>query len=78
MMDNRLGILNKERIKEKLEILLNKMMSTIKKKRFNYIAFDPTYNLDKMNTMENSIYIDFCSEITLRNGNVLDTHHTRF
>ena len=36
-MDNLLGILNKGKIKESLEILLNKMMTTIKK--INYIIF---------------------------------------
>ncbi len=33
MMDNRFGILNKEKIKENLEILFNKRIITIKKKK---------------------------------------------
>jgi hypothetical protein len=33
MMDNRFGILNKEKIKENLEVLFNKRISTFKKKK---------------------------------------------
>ena len=62
MMDNRFGILNKEKIKENVEILFNKRISTIKKKKFNYMAFDPCYNLEEMkiiryNSKHNSIYL---------------------
>ena len=59
MMDNRFGILNKEN----LEILLNKRISTIKKKKkINNMAFDPCYNLEEMkiiryNSKHNSIYL---------------------
>jgi hypothetical protein len=67
MMDNRFGILNKEKIKENLEILLNKRISTIKKKKKKksiiwHLTLVSCYNLEEMkiiryNSKHNSIYL---------------------
>ena len=82
-MDNLLGILNKGKIKESLEILLNKMMTTIKKK-INYIIFGSNNIEEIKNIRYNfkhiknklSALLNFGLDTKLQDENLLETIHT--